>query len=257
MSEILEPITGMLPVYRILNREENLNFFRNVLGLKVHLEEGAMVWLGVQTSKASCFLLEESPGVRSVNGAKKHGQTTLVAPAKEVTQLLSKNLAQVSKIYTDGTAYAFETRSPENDHFLICSEGLSALTEMDKSQFTAVPVADFAGLSDVKIKAIDFNVTDTALLDFLGHLLSDQATSTGLDFKGIDLRETVKTGSDLNAASDETLDMEFLMFTVADAFDLTAFAQKFKEENGYYLDKSGRTFSIEAPNNMDIWFVKI
>ena len=58
MSEILNHINGFLPVYRVLNREENLDFFRDVLGLKVLLEEGAMVFLGGHESKKRRLLRE-------------------------------------------------------------------------------------------------------------------------------------------------------------------------------------------------------
>ncbi len=51
MSEIINHITAFQPVYRVLNREENLDFYREVLGFKVLVEEGAMVWLGGHEAK--------------------------------------------------------------------------------------------------------------------------------------------------------------------------------------------------------------
>ena len=40
MSEIINHITAFQPVYRVLNREENLDFYREVLGFKVLVEDG-------------------------------------------------------------------------------------------------------------------------------------------------------------------------------------------------------------------------
>ncbi|MFG7388001.1 CppA N-terminal domain-containing protein [Lactococcus lactis] len=55
MSEIINHITAFQPVYRVLNREENLDFYREVLGFKVLVEEGAMVWLGGHEAKKIGF----------------------------------------------------------------------------------------------------------------------------------------------------------------------------------------------------------
>lgn len=77
MSEIINHITAFQPVYRVLHREENLDFYRGVLGFKVLEEEGAMVWLGGHEAKKDRFQLEESPGFRPVEGLKNTDRLSL------------------------------------------------------------------------------------------------------------------------------------------------------------------------------------
>nr|WP_243459928.1 CppA N-terminal domain-containing protein [Lactococcus cremoris] len=77
MSEIINHITAFQPVYRVLHREENLDFYRGVLGFKVLVEEGAMVWLGGHEAKKDRFQLEESPGFHPVEGLKNTDRLSL------------------------------------------------------------------------------------------------------------------------------------------------------------------------------------
>ncbi|MCU5753272.1 CppA N-terminal domain-containing protein [Lactococcus lactis] len=117
MSEIINHITAFQPVYRVLNREENLDFYREVLGFKVLVEEGAMVWLGGHEAKKDRFQLEESPGFRPVEGLKKHGQTVIKANSSEIEQLIVRNLDKISKVYKGKNGFAFSALSPESELF--------------------------------------------------------------------------------------------------------------------------------------------
>lgn len=256
MTEILENITGCLPVYRVLNREENLNFFRDVLGMKVLLEEGAMVWLGGHEAKTERILLEESPGVRSVIGAKKHARTVLRAKGAEIEQILAQNLSKVSKLYQGKNGFAFEAVSPEHDLFLVTAESEETLIEVEKSAFSISGTVDFPGLSDFEFAAMNLNATEPALVPFFEELFAVKAVNNTLDLPFVKLSETVTVGEDLAAAVDETLDLEFLVFKIAEDFDLAAFATRFSDANGVYLDKSAKTFALDAPNNLEIWFAK-
>ncbi|MFC4651809.1 CppA N-terminal domain-containing protein [Lactococcus nasutitermitis] len=251
MSEILKSITEVMPVYRVLNREENLNFFRDVLGFKVLMEEGAMVWLGGHEAKKAHLLLEESPGLRSANGAKKHGLTVIKANREEIIQLLAGQLEKISKVYQTETGYAFEAISPENDVFVLTDNENSHLTEIAKSAINFSVRQNFTGLSNFEVEEIKVNVTNSATKDFLTEILDEKLTvaSTKILF-------TTSDDEDLNVASDETLDLEFLRFGVEKEFDLSAFEENFDKTVKNYLDKSARTLVLTAPNGMEIWFVK-
>lgn len=117
MSEIINHITAFQPVYRVLNREENLDFYREVLGFKVLVEEGAMVWLGGHEAKKDRFQLEESPGFRPVEGLKKHGQTVIKANSSEIEQLIVRNLDKISKVYKEKMALLFQHFRLKQDFF--------------------------------------------------------------------------------------------------------------------------------------------
>lgn len=256
MSEILDHIKNFLPVYRVLNREENLNFFRDVLGLKVHLEEGAMVWLGGNQSKENCFLLEESPEVRTVRGNKKHSNTILTADEGEIEQLLARHSGQVENIFTDGERYGFEAISPEHDHFLLLPKEMHLMLPISADDIKFEIDADFKGLSGVKIKSLDLNVSETGLIDFISDLLNVESSQHAVNLPFVRLNEKMVEGSDLQATADETLDLEFLVFIVDQSADLIGFSNEIDAYNGIYLDKAGKTLSLDAPNNMEIWFVK-
>ncbi|MDU0399311.1 hypothetical protein LMG8526HA_00146 [Lactococcus lactis] len=105
MSEIINHITAFIPVYRVLNREENLDFYREVLGFKVLVEEGAMVWLGGhEAKKIAVSIVQRSPGFRPVEGLKKHGQTVIKANSSEIEQLIVRNLDKISNSLIRKTA---------------------------------------------------------------------------------------------------------------------------------------------------------
>ena len=259
MSEIIDSIVAFQPVYRVLHREENLDFFRDVLGLKVLMEEGAMVWLGGHEEKLDRFQLEESPGLRSVNGYKKHSRTVIKAAASEIEQLLARDLEKVDKLYRGKAGYTFEAVSPENDVFLVTAEeliDLSALTEIEKNEVSFVKDENFKGLSDFAISEIDLNVADNEIIEFYESVFSMKTTDGVFDFPFVSLKLSVADGEDLSAATDETFDLEFLIFMIDKMFDLEAFSTQFEDVDGTYLDASAKTFSLEVPSHVELWFVK-
>ena len=257
MSELIDNITSFQPVYRVLHREKNLDFFREVLGLKVLMEEGAMVWLGGHGAKLERFQLEESPGFHSVKGSKKHVRTVIKAEADELTQLLARDLDKISKIYQGKTGFAFEVISPEDDIFLVTSDlltDLSALTEIEKSEITVVEDSAFVGLSDFEIIALDLNVSSGETIEYYESIFGVKAIENCFEFPFVTLRINVVT-EEVSAVGD-FLDLEFLIFLLNKNFDLRHFAEQFSEEDGTYLDASAKTFSLEVPDGIEFWFVK-
>lgn len=259
MSEIIKNITAFQPVYGVLDREDNLNFFRDVLGLKVLMEEAAMVWLGGHEVKEGRFQLEESPGLRAVKGPKKHQRTILRADANEVEQLIIRNLTKISKVYKGKSGYTFEAVSPENDVFWVTSEALtdlSALTEVQTEQVEVNKAAHFKGLSDFELLEVDLNVTDQAVIKFYEEAFGTSAHEGRLELPLLTLTFTVTEGEDLIAPADEVLDLEFIVVMLDKSYDLKKFANQFTDYNGTYLDASAKTFSIEVPDHVELWFVK-
>jgi catechol 2,3-dioxygenase-like lactoylglutathione lyase family enzyme len=257
MNALVSNITAFQPVYRVLHREENLDFFRDVLGFKVLVEEGAMVFLGGHTSKVDRLQLEESPGFRSVEGTKKHTRTVIQADSSEIEQLLARDLTKISKIYQGKTGFAFEAISPENDVYLLTSDALtdlSALTELEKSTFSAEKNENFKGLSDFAITALKLTVSSTETIEYYERVFGLKAVDGVFKFPFVSLKINVETLE--NVETDEVLDLEFLIFMIDKAFDLRNFAEEFSDEDGVYLDGGAKTLSLEAPENIELWFVK-
>lgn len=259
MSEIINHITAFQPVYRVLNREENLDFYREVLGFKDLVEEGAMVWLGGHEAKKDRFQLEESPGFRPVEGLKKHGQTVIKANSSEIEQLIVRNLDKISKVYKGKNGFAFSALSPEAELFLVTSDlltDLSSLTEIDKSEIELEEDKTFKGLSDFEIIAMDLNVANQSIIEFYESVFGLKAINNQIEFPFVTLTFSVEESEDLAAGTDEVLDLEFLVFMIDKDFDLKDFAHQFSDVDGTYLDGSAKTFSLEVPDHVELWFVK-
>ena len=67
-------IVRVIPVLKVNNRNVNQRFYEETLGMKVLVEEGALLSLG-DASKVEKIVLEESPSMRSrkVEGPKEIG----------------------------------------------------------------------------------------------------------------------------------------------------------------------------------------
>lgn len=259
MDNILNSIVGIQPIYRVLDREENLNFFRDVLGMKVLNEENAQVFIGGHQAKLSRFQLEESPGVRAVQGLKKHARTIIKTDLSELEQLLADNLEKVSKIYQGEKGYAFEAISPENDLFLVTSEDLDHLKEIKKDDVKLSKHPDFKGLSDFEITDLELNVSDSKTMDFLCKVFCAPSKEAYLNLPVANLKFNNVSGeahADLNAAAEKTLDLEIIAFKMNQSFDLSGFVEKNEDLEGIYLDSSHKTAAIIIPNQLEIWLMK-
>lgn len=255
MKEFIDNLEVCLPGYRVLNREENLNFYRDVLGMKVLHEENAEVFLAGHEAKEARIVLEESPGVTPVQGKKKHGLTVIQAAEDEIEQLLAHNKDKVSQLYQVKDSWAFEAISPENDVFLVVSvEDWSSLTKVDKSEVD-FDAGEFQGLSDFSVKEVQISIADLSIIEEYEKILGVKAEENVLDLSDFRLVFHCATGPDLTAKTDEKLDLMLLRFQVKQGFDLVQFAKNLPEEK-LYLDKKAKTLAIDIPQHMELWFTK-
>ena len=103
MKTVFDNIKRAVPVIRVNNRDLNLAFYKETLGLKVISEENALAMLGSKSAKTRTdtrLILEESPSMRTraVDGVKKLRKIVIESPE-----------------FTEG----FEATSPEGDVFEI------------------------------------------------------------------------------------------------------------------------------------------
>ena len=75
MKTVFDNIKRAVPVIRVNNRDLNLAFYKETLGLKVISEENALAMLGSKSAKTRTdtrLILEESPSMRTraVDGVK-------------------------------------------------------------------------------------------------------------------------------------------------------------------------------------------
>lgn len=222
MKTIFENVNQAIPVIRVNNRDINLAFYKETLGLKVISEENALAMLGGKSAKSrheASLILEESPSMRTraVNGPKKIRKIVIESPD-----------------FTEG----FEALSPEGDLFEI------------------VPAV--AGSKEIKIKEIQLN-TDS-LKDSLafytdGFGLTEDSQAIHLPFTT--LRYFEGQGPDLSADPETVWDIEIIEYAVAPEVDLHHIATQLDALGlDYFVDKKGKILTLQDGQNLEIWFMK-
>lgn len=144
-------IVRVIPVLKVNNRNVNQRFYEETLGMKVLVEEGALLSLG-DASKVEKIVLEESPSMRSrkVEGSKKLGRIVVkVAQAQEIDYLLARQ-PETSALYQGANGRAFEVVSPQGDTiFVHAEENLESLEPLEKAPLVEAP-EDFKGLTTLR-----------------------------------------------------------------------------------------------------------
>lgn len=222
MKTIFENVSSMVPVIRVNNRELNLTFYKETLGLKVISEENALAILGGQTAKTlddAVLIIEESPSMRTraVNGVKKLRKIVLESPE-----------------FTEG----FEKTSPEGDVFEI--------------------VPSQSKTDDVKVRDIELSTGNLAAsLAFYteGFGLKQKGNTISLPFGTIGYTQT--QGPDLMSQREEVWDIEIIEFKVDKAVDLKQIATQLDGLSlAYYVDPKAKVLTLSDAQNIEIWFAK-
>lgn len=89
---LMENITFKTPVLRVNDRDLNIAFYQNNLGLRLVSEENAIAIFSSWGEGQECFVIEESPSVRTraVEGPKKVNTIVIKTnQPKEIEQLLA------------------------------------------------------------------------------------------------------------------------------------------------------------------------
>ena len=120
-------IVRVIPVLKVNNRNVNQDFYEETLGMKVLVEEGALLSLG-DASNVEKIVLEESP----------------------------------TALYQGANGRAFEVVSPQGDRILVhAEEELESLEPLEEAPLVVVP-DDFTGLTAFEVAFLEVNVPDPA-----------------------------------------------------------------------------------------------
>ncbi|XOQ36838.1 MAG: C3-degrading proteinase [Lactococcus sp.] len=222
MKTVFDNIERAVPVIRVNNRDLNLAFYMETLGLKVISEENALAMLGSQAAKTRTdtrLILEESPSMR----------TRAVAGVKKLRKIVIE-----SPEFTEG----FEATSPEGDLFEI--------------------VPSQSETQDIKITEIQLNTSNLkdALAFYVeGFGLSEKDNVVQLPFGKISY--TAAQGPDLLTSPEEVWDLEIIEYEVAPEVDLHHIAMQLDDLGlDYYVDKKGKILTLTDGQNLEIWFMK-
>ena len=237
-------IVRVIPVLKVNNRNVNQRFYEETLGMKVLVEEGALLSLG-DASKVEKIVLEESPSMRSrkVEGPKKLGRIVVkVAQAQEIDYLLARQ-PETSALYQGVNGRAFEVVSPQGDTiFVHAEENLESLEPLEKAPLVDVP-EDFKGLTSFDVDFLEVNVADLAQSQEIYRRLPDLAHF-------IHLQEA--QGEDLQVENKVTWDLSMIKVELA-SFDV----EDLKESLGETVDfvhRKGTFLIAKDPSQIELWF---
>lgn len=242
---VFDVTIAQTPYLRVNNRQRNLDFYTQNLGLKLYSEENALAFLGGHADARPALVLEESPSVkaRAVEGPHKLHSLVLKAASGEIAELLACKVA-VHQVYQGQEGYAFSALSPEgHEIWLHGEEDVTSLVACDYPDLPANP--DFIGLSQVSLDRIGLRVTDQAGYEAL---LADLNLS--LEF-------IEDQGPDLEAPAEETWDLESLEVLVPAETDLSA-AQAYVDQRGLatFLNRKETLLVVTLPNQIELWLTK-
>ncbi|MCU9533054.1 CppA family protein [Streptococcus sp. CSL10205-OR2] len=248
---LFDHIEFKTPVLRVNNRDENIKFYQDNLGLRLLSEENALAFFGSLERSATIFTIEESPAMRTraVNGPKKLHKMIIKAKKKEDIASLLANGADAKRVFKGDNGYAFEIVSPENDLFLIhAEEDVSSLKLVDRPQLDQN--ASFKGLADYTVEDIILNVLDLEKAKtFYQDILADQLP-LNIDF-------VQNEGKDLAIEPHIAWDIEILEFSVSKEYDLLSLSNHLKQNGlSVFLDKKQNLLVVSDYSNIEIWFVK-
>ncbi|AND78631.1 CppA N-terminal domain-containing protein [Streptococcus pantholopis] len=236
---------------RVDNRDQNIAFYQQTLGLRLLGEENTLAFFSAWNKQNQLLLIEESPDpeTRAVRGNKKLNKITLKAEnPSEISDLLA-NGAAAQKIYKGKEGYAFEALSPQGDLFLLhAEENVKNLIEIVPPHLDKNP--DFKGLSAFQFDRLAVNATDPALSQtFYQELLP-------VHFP-LELVFAAAQGEDLAAEPSHTWDLEYLEVKVPKDYNLLELKKQLEDKGQVvYLDRKEELLVISDPSRIEIWFSK-
>ncbi|MFS1663630.1 CppA N-terminal domain-containing protein [Streptococcus sp. zg-JUN1979] len=237
------------PVLRVNNRQDNIDFYETVLGMKRLREENALTIFTAHDNQHTYFTIEESPAPRTkaTTGPHKLYQMVIRLSSEDILGLLARPI-EVEAVFK-GEHYAFVATSPEGARFLVHAE--EDVTKLAPSAYPSLaPLDDFKGVSDFSVESLTLAVRDTARAKaFYSQLFGDEFPLK-IDF-------ITAQGEDLEASPDKTWDLEILEFHVSEGYDLAALAKSLKNlQLEVYLDAKARLLVVSDTSNIEVWISK-
>ena len=232
----------MIPLIRINNRRRNIEFYKETLGLKVLLEEGAFVDLGDKEGNIG-LRLQEAPGTyaHKVRGPKRLVSIVLKASdPKQVVALLART-PQLEKIYQGQKGWGFEVLSPEGDRFVLHAEdSLEDLREVELRPPLEVEDRPEYTLTSWTLERMTIRTPDVEGTKAFYHSFDSQGSIHIIEGQGQDLQ-----------TEDLIWDLSTIFFSKLGQERLDAYEKLLTTP--YYREKRGRFIQTEDPNHIEIW----
>lgn len=240
--------TFKTPVVRVLEKDANILFYQQTLGMKLVSEENALAIFSAYDNADRVFIMEESPTyrTRAVNGTTKHRKTNIRASkASDIAALLATGIS-VDQVYHGQVGYAFEATSPQGYTYLLHAE--EAVDTLEAIERPILPTQEgFKGLADFEVESIVLNVPDVAAAEAFYHELD----------LPLDVDFVLAEGEDLQVDPDTVWDLEYLEFSVPEETDLSAMKADLEAKGlEVYLDNKARVLVVSDTSKIELWFTK-
>ncbi|MBM7642510.1 CppA N-terminal domain-containing protein [Streptococcus loxodontisalivarius] len=247
---IFENVYFNTPLIRVNNRDLNIQFYQENLGMRLTYEENAIAIMTGWENRERQFIIEESPSMRTravADGVKKLARVRLKTDAASIESLLARGV-DATAIFKGKNGYAFEVKSPEDDLFLLHAEDdISCLEVTEEADFTAVE--GFEGLADFQFDGFELNVPSQETADFYQELVADGLPLT--------ISFTQREGADLTVEPNVTWDLEIFEFKLDESADMAAIKAYFDAKGlDVYMDKKETILVLSDPSKIEIWFRK-
>ncbi|MCS4488246.1 CppA family protein [Streptococcus sciuri] len=244
-----EPVLFHQPILRVNNRQENIDFYKKVLGMTCLREENALTIFTAHQNTKARFTIEESPAyrTRAVEGAHKLQEIVLKVPSDDILALLSQKI-EVDSILK-GKHYAFRATSPDGAHFLVhAEENIADLTQATYPELSTVE--DFEGVSDFSVERITLAVPNPDVARAFYENIFGGLLSLSLVFIEAE-------APDLKVSPETTWDLEILEFRVSASYDLVALYQHLLDYDlEVYLDPKQKILVVSDSSRIEIWIRK-
>ncbi|MFV0556325.1 MAG: CppA C-terminal domain-containing protein [Lactovum sp.] len=233
----MNKVISVLPVYRVNDREKDSQFFCQILGMKVLLEEGPMAYLGGHEGKVARLILEEShaPSLGSKDEIKKNSLTCIHIKDSELKQILHNQ-----KISEDSSSFDFCLS--DGNLFRVISQEIDS----QKGEQT-IKEGQKVLLSDFSVTSLSFNFSKENSLSKSLEILK----SEGLVVENINFNYSEQKASNIKLS----WDFEALKFQVSEMVNFKKLQEKFSNFSTY-LDSRNKLLMIELPEGIELWFEK-
>lgn len=242
MTNIIEQIKEMRPVFRVSDRDATVDFYTTVLGLKLLKENSFMLEFGthkIEQTRIICAISPESLDFHKAEGQKRHLVTLLKIPQAELRQLIARYKDKIEKIYCSEAGYAFNTVSPDGDSFTVMTDESGPAIEIPKADL-AISEDYYAGVTDMTVVSTMIASPDAG--DFYDRTLLVKYIHA-VPIPGDSVSET------------DTWDLGAVQFKLKEGIELGELTLDLTNLN-YSLNDTTQVFTVTAPNNLEIQFIK-
>ncbi|MDR2465632.1 MAG: CppA family protein [Streptococcaceae bacterium] len=266
VQEVLNVSTLKDIAIRVHDRDLMIDFYRNVLKMKLLGEENAVALFGGSKSKEPLLTLEETPSYRgrAVVGPKKLHVFQIHYKQKHEWDAIKGEMIQreieVEKAWKSASAEGFIAVDPEGNRFSAYYGEKGG--EQEKVALDALfsENSKVDAVEDFSIDYLKLNVPDVELAKTFYEKAFKVEFNEKNEVKVNDAFTFAlahREGPDLIGNVDELWDLEFIEIHVRESLQMETVISHFDAEGfDYFVDKKRRILTIKDSSGIEWWFMR-